>query len=79
MGIDPDVTVDLPATVTPDQDPVLDRALEVIGALRRPAAGPPRRERPARPAHRAALALRRRFGYGFAERKEVMCSDRQYA
>ncbi len=32
VGIDPDVTVDLPATVTPDQDPVLDRALEVIGA-----------------------------------------------
>ena len=32
VGINPDVTVELPATVVPDQDPVLDRALEVIGA-----------------------------------------------
>ncbi len=32
VGINPDVTVELPATVVPDEDPALDRALEVIGA-----------------------------------------------
>ena len=58
--------------------PTLDRALELLGgsADREDAGAPPCRARNAR---LPALALATAFGYGSWERKEVMCSDRQYA
>src|SRR4029077_21049447 len=32
IGLTPDVVVDVPASTPPDQDPVLDKALELLGA-----------------------------------------------
>ena len=70
----------LPNPVPAGTDPTLDKALEVLGATaagsvpRRggltPATGAPRR--------RSARLHFPRIGYGSRERKEVMCSDRQY-
>ncbi|HEY7701345.1 MAG TPA: S41 family peptidase, partial [Candidatus Limnocylindrales bacterium] len=41
IGIEPDVTVQVPATVGPGEDPVLAEALEVVGAGKRlPRGGP---------------------------------------
>ncbi|HET8787029.1 MAG TPA: S41 family peptidase, partial [Candidatus Limnocylindrales bacterium] len=41
IGIEPDITVDVPATVGPGEDPVLARALDVVGAEARPKLGGP--------------------------------------
>jgi carboxyl-terminal processing protease len=41
LGIEPDVTVDVPATLGPGEDPVLARALDVVGAGERPRLGGP--------------------------------------
>jgi carboxyl-terminal processing protease len=41
IGIEPDVTVEVPATLGPGEDPVLARALDVVGAVERPALGGP--------------------------------------
>jgi hypothetical protein len=32
VGLTPDVAVDVPASTPPDQDPVLDKAVELLGA-----------------------------------------------
>jgi carboxyl-terminal processing protease len=41
IGIEPDVTVEVPATLGPGEDPILARALDVVGAGERPALGGP--------------------------------------
>jgi len=41
IGIEPDVAVDVPVTLGPGEDPVLARALDVVGAGERPALGGP--------------------------------------
>ena len=41
IGIEPDITVDVPATLGPGEDPVLSRALAVVGADERPHVGGP--------------------------------------
>ena len=41
IGIEPDVTVEVPATLGPGEDPILARALDVVGAVQRPALGGP--------------------------------------
>ena len=74
VGLTPDVVVTLPDPVPAGSDPTLDRALRAAGgsARRSPSCRrPPDRDGP-------ALALDPRIEYGFRERKEVMCSDRQY-
>ena len=71
VGIVPDVVVAPPDEPAADEDPVLDKAVEYLTA----ADGEPSS---ARPEPRPPLARAPTFGYGFRERKEVMCSDRQY-
>ena len=41
IGIEPDVAVDVPANLGPGEDPVLARALDVVGAVERPHLGGP--------------------------------------
>ena len=75
VGLTPDVVVTLPDPVPAGTDPILDKALEVLGGSE---------HRLCRWAHRRveeplASLHRSRIEYGSRERKEVMCSDRQYA
>ena len=73
VGLTPDVVVTLPDPVPAGTDPTLDKALEILAGTA------PRRSTRRPPDRSAALAHRARIEYGFWERKEVMCSDRQYA
>jgi len=41
IGIEPDVTVEVPATLGPGEDPILARALDVVGAAARAPLGGP--------------------------------------
>jgi carboxyl-terminal processing protease len=41
IGIEPDVTVQVPSTLEPGEDPILAEALEIVGAGERPRAGGP--------------------------------------
>ena len=41
IGIEPDVTVEVPATLGPGEDPVLARAIDLVGAGERPRVGGP--------------------------------------
>ena len=71
IGLTPDVVVEIPEGTPPETDVILDRAIEFLGGS---ASGELARRRLTTPLARAF-----RFGYGSRERKEVMCSDRQYA
>ena len=71
----PDVPVATPAARRPDQDPALDKAVEIADGRRRPTAP---LTRPHVVTHEPVLRAARPSGTVFGERKEVMCSDRQY-
>ena len=73
VGIEPDVIVAPPTVGPPSQDPVLDRALEVLAT-----AGARRAGRAGRSGS-SCLHIDGASGTVLDERKEVMCSDRQYA
>ena len=70
VGIGPDVAVDIPAVGVPSQDQCSKRRSTSSGLVRL--------SRPADPS-KGSLHSRRPSEHGFAERKEVMCGDRQYA
>ena len=71
VGLTPDVAVEIPEGTPADEDVSSRRRSSSSAAGRAGRAGgsPPD----------APLARAFRFGYGSRERKEVMCSDRQYA